>query len=1325
MTRTSSLLFWVVIAIILPLTSHAQTTAPSQVAAMNGWNTTPLFTVGETIGSYMPPGIMDGIGAMPWTDGDVRFFVNHELRNDRGPLFQLANGTELQGARVSYFDVDPNTMTIVHAGLASTTIIDRYGNEVTSGTQIADDPAAPATNGINRLCSSSLFRAGEYGLVDDIFFTGEESGGGQEFALNVHTGMLYCLPWLGRAAWENITLLNSGDPSKIAILVGDDRAGAPLLLYIGEKDYLGDGSFLDRNGLAWGKLYAWKSDKGYLSPEDFNGTGRMAYGRFIEINHYDAAMAGQSGYDAQGFADQDTQDDMVAAARCFQFSRPEDVATNPSIPTQAIMASTGRGSAYPSDDWGTMYLIDVNFENLTASVKVIYDGDDAGAGQFAGPDFGLRSPDNLDWADNGFVYVQEDRSTSNGVFGGDSGMEASIWEMNPVSGRMTRIGSVDRSAVPAGQIDSEPADLGNWETSGVLDISEYFDMAGDEILLIGAVQGHSIEGGIINDEDLQEGGQLFFLQGKKKHVTSGNPMIAGQKDFQIEPVFTVSENINGYTPVGIMDGIGAIAWNNGSVRLFVSHELRNNRGPLYQLGNGTELQGGRINYFDIDPATLSVNGAGLAYHTIVDRYGTEVTSGTQISDNPAADPTLGINRPCSASLFEAGEYGLVDDIFFSGEESDGGQEFALDVHNGILYCLPWLGRAAWENITLIDSGDPGKIAILVGDDRAGAPLLLYIGEKNHLGDGSFLDRNGLAYGSLYVWVGNGVTSPEDFNGTGNSITGAFVEIAHYNPAMAGQPGYDAQGFADQDTQDALAAAAGAFQFSRPEDVATNPANGSQIVLASTGRGSAFPSDDWGTTYIIDVDLASLTADISIIYDGDDAGAGQFATPDYGLRSPDNLDWADNGWIYIQEDRSTSNGVFGGESGIEASIWAMNPVDGKLYRIGSVDRRAVPMGQVDTAPGDIGNWETSGILDVSGLFNVGSDEILMAAVVQGHSIKEGPIADGDLQEGGQLVFFRGPNEFTPKTARLQVIHNAPTQTVDVYVNGQLFVDYFAYRVATPYVDVPAGEMLSIGLASGFSANQDEIAVRTPVKFEAGETYVAVANGVVGGTPGFSLEVFPAGRELSGNDNEVSLLFFHGSPDAPEVDILTGGSVIYDNIEYGEFSAGYLNVPADSYELDVTPAEDNSTVVKKYQANMGFWKGRTAVIFASGFFDGSNPAFQPWVALDNGGTFPLIELSPLVDPGSTDFITAKPVAGVYPNPASGVTSLSLDLEQEGIAQATLFNLDGKAMQSWQWGELHAGRYTFELNLNDLKDGVYFLQVQAGENVETHRLIISPRP
>lgn len=505
--------------------------------------------------------------------------------------------------------------------------------------------------------------------------------------------------------------------------------------------------------------------------------------------------------------------------------------------------------------------------------------------------------------------------------------------------------------------------------------------------------------------------------------TSAAPMmqsveVSSDDTWDLYPVWTVGERIDGYRPVGIPDGMGAVALNGRVVRVFVNHELSDDKGYAYTLASGAALTGARISYFDIDRNARQILGAGMAYDTIIDRYGQVVTAAEQINEGLGNVESDGFDRFCSANLFAAGTYGLEDNIFMTGEETANGQEFALEVDAGVIHCVPALGRAAFENVTFVDTGDENTVGVLVGDDRQGGPLLLYVGQKNALGDGSFLDRNGLAVGTLHVWVAqNGALNPEDWNGTGGMLSGSFVALNIHDPAMAGMPGYDAQGFADQDTQDAMVDAVGGFRFSRPEDVATNPLDGTQVVMASTGRGGAYPSDNWGTTYLVDLDFGpEVTAELTIWYDGDDAGNGQFPDPDYGLRSPDNLDWADDGMVYIQEDRSTSPGsLFGGTSGAEASLWRLDPADGSLTRVLEMNRNSVPKGQIDSNTTDLGNWESSGVLDVTSLFRTAEGEVLLLATVQGHSLT-GESLGGDMQaqdlvQGGQVFFVsrRGSQE----------------------------------------------------------------------------------------------------------------------------------------------------------------------------------------------------------------------------------------------------------------------------------------------------------------------------
>ena len=304
--------------------------------------------------------------------------------------------------------------------------------------------------------------------------------------------------------------------------------------------------------------------------------------------------------------------------------------------------------------------------------------------------------------------------------------------------------------------------------------------------------------------------------GSEVHITPYAPQMAAKTDlgWNSEAIFTVGETIRGYTAPGVPDGMYAFKTSPRNVKVFLNHEVRANFGYPYTLANGTELTGARISFFNISSSSRLVNSNGLAYDTIYARNGEAVDEASDLDFN-------GINRLCSANGVEKGSFGFMDDVFLSGEETRaGGTLWALDGKRRELWAVPAAGRAAFESVSVVEPPSDDTVAFLVGDDRPRAPLLLYIGQKF---PGDFLTENGLAEGSVYVWVADedGVVDPGDFSGTGNTQSGAFVEIDVYNPDLAGTPGYDELGYAYQFTQDAMSVgAAGSFQFARLEDVHT-------------------------------------------------------------------------------------------------------------------------------------------------------------------------------------------------------------------------------------------------------------------------------------------------------------------------------------------------------------------------------------------------------------------------------------------------------------------------------------------------------------------------
>jgi hypothetical protein len=314
------------------------------------------------------------------------------------------------------------------------------------------------------------------------------------------------------------------------------------------------------------------------------------------------------------------------------------------------------------------------------------------------------------------------------------------------------------------------------------------------------------------------------------------------------------------------------------------------------------------------------------------------------------------------------------------------------------------------------------------------------------------------------------------------------------------------------------------------------------------------------------------------------------------------------------------------------------------------------------------------------------------------------------------------------AKIQIIHNAPSPTVDIYAGADKLLDNFAFRTATPFVEVPAGVTIPIGVALSNSQSAADALATFPVQFAANRRYVVVATGIVGGNPGFTLKVFDMGRENASTPDNIGILFFHGSPDAPTVDVVVGGSPVINDASYGDFQ-GYLDLPASSvnFKLSVTPGNDNSRVVAAYNADLRWWRGRTAVIFASGFLGGGGPAFEPWVALSNGGTFPLPVAPNFRNDNGSDDRTVKGQAfasdmRLFPNPAFGSLNVEMTLDSDSDLQVSVLNIFGQEVQSRALGTQSKGRQLFSVNTGNLPAGNYLLSVRSNTDVQTLPFVVA---
>jgi hypothetical protein len=123
------------------------------------------------------------------------------------------------------------------------------------------------------------------------------------------------------------------------------------------------------------------------------------------------------------------------------------------------------------------------------------------------------------------------------------------------------------------------------------------------------------------------------------------------------------------------------------------------------------------------------------------------------------------------------------------------------------------------------------------------------------------------------------------------------------------------------------------------------------------------------------------------------------------------------------------------------------------------------------------------------------------------------------------------------ARVQLVHNSPDPVVDIYVNGLLAFDDFAFRTASPFLSLPADLPLEVAVAPGNSSSALDAIATFPVTFESGKTYIVTASGIVGdpSTP-FTLIANDGARETASDPTKVDVSVLHGATDAPAVDVV---------------------------------------------------------------------------------------------------------------------------------------------------------------------------------------------
>jgi hypothetical protein len=227
-----------------------------------------------------------------------------------------------------------------------------------------------------------------------------------------------------------------------------------------------------------------------------------------------------------------------------------------------------------------------------------------------------------------------------------------------------------------------------------------------------------------------------------------------------------------------------------------------------------------------------------------------------------------------------------------------------------------------------------------------------------------------------------------------------------------------------------------FRFVRLEDIAYDkrPGMSNNVYITDTGRATAgaAPTVNRSTNgrvwkFVLDPENPTENVELSLLVEGDDNPISSFSSPAppaavNEIHQPDNIETTANGSLLIQEDPSSGN-QFSPTStdpnATTARIWrvdlnAANPDAARTVaaRIDQALDELVGYDVDSAGKANLGNWESSGVIDASSVFGPGA----YLTTIQAHSLwvekadgpdLAAPIGTPDYtfkREGGQLVLF---------------------------------------------------------------------------------------------------------------------------------------------------------------------------------------------------------------------------------------------------------------------------------------------------------------------------------
>lgn len=172
----------------------------------------------------------------------------------------------------------------------------------------------------------------------------------------------------------------------------------------------------------------------------------------------------------------------------------------------------------------------------------------------------------------------------------------------------------------------------------------------------------------------------------------------------------------------------------------------------------------------------------------------------------------------------------------------------------------------------------------------------------------------------------------------------------------------------------------------------------------------------------------------------------------------------------------------------------------------------------------------------------------------------------------------------------VVHGVPDLLVDVYVNGALTLEDFAYGDVAGPLALPEGSYDLAVFAADADPATDMPALEESADLPAGAVATIAAYLQEGGTPALGVFVENNGAIDAGNARVTA----RHLADFGAVDVLANDGAVFEGVTNGQ--GGDADVPADTYNIKITAAGDPATVA--FDADVALAEGTNTIAYAVG-------------------------------------------------------------------------------------------------------------------------------